>query len=615
MLRLPAGYLYLGGLSLSMVAPGAGPEEGGLAVQLDGAGFAAGARVWFGPQEARSVRVHPGGNRISCVTPPGTTGTVDVTVVQGPQRAVLKNAFTYLGRLRLLAIDPPQGSIAGGTWVRLIGTGLAPGLPVLFGASPAQDVTWHSSTLLTMRAPRAEEEGTVDVQIPGEGIVPGGYTYYDPFSGSGGVWGDPVEGSMNVAIFDSYTGDPVAGAVVILGPDADSPWRGTTDERGLVTIAGPTLVGPVDVHAGAEGYEPGSFLHTNGCNASFYLVPFDPPTSGGGGGQVEQVDGTISGFLSGLEKYIPRPTDPDWERVAYVKTTQDGIYGRNPDPGPGGTLLDDGPYSIASRPGDVAVVAVGGLHNLVTKEFIPLRMGVYRYVFMPIRGTVDGANVVLDIRLDHRMGVRLLAPPYDFELGPDELSLRPWLEFQPEGYYPGGEVKGSNREFWIEHLPVPGSLSMEGVQLDIETGLYTRGTRPYSVVWTGNVPLEATVIDVGPFVGIPRLTYPTPTRALGDYLFNWTIRGETGPDVSSMRMLGPSRGATWRIILPGPLRSFRLPYLPGVFEIPEGRLWLSITAGRAPVFSMDAFEYRHLSVRAWDSWSLDYADFLVGVRP
>ncbi|MBM4319052.1 MAG: hypothetical protein FJ125_03620, partial [Deltaproteobacteria bacterium] len=468
--RLPGGYRYLGGLTLRRVEPSVGPEQGGLAAELDGEGFAAGqADVYFGPQRARGVRVHPGGRRISCVVPAGTAGTVDVVVVQGPERAALPAAFTYAGRLRLLALDPPQGSIAGGTYVRAVGTGLRPGLTFLVGTQLAQEVVWHSSTLIAFRTPPVEEEGPVDVQIPGEAILPGAYTYYDPFARGGGVWGEPVEGAMNVAVFDSYSGDPIAGATVILGPDPATPWQGATEERGLVTISGPGLTGPVDVHAGAAGYEPGSLIHTNGCNATFYLVPLEPPPTTGGPGEIEEVDGTITGILSGLEKYIPQPQEPPWRRVAYVETTWEGIYGGNPDPGPGGTLLEDGPYSITARPGDLAVVAVGGLHNEETDEFVPLRLGVHRYLFMPIGGALDGADVVLDVRLDRRIGIRLVAPPYDFEQGPDGLSLRPWLELQPEGYYhPRNEVKGSNREFWLEHLPGAGHPSLDGVQLHFE---------------------------------------------------------------------------------------------------------------------------------------------------
>jgi len=613
LLSLPGGFRYLEDLTLTRVSPQNGPEEGGVAVELTGSGFHPEAVVLFGSTPATGVRVHGGGTRLSGVLPPGAAGPVDVTVVQGAQRVTLPGAFGYEGRLRLLTLAPPEGSIAGNTLVRLIGTGFRPGLPVIFGGQPLTDVQYVSSSLLMLRTPPVAAETTIDVQIPGEALLPAAYTYFDPYNRAGGVWGGPIDGAVNVAIRDSYTGRPIVGATLLLGPDPLGGRSGGTDERGLVTLSELDLVGPQDLHAGHVEYEPGSFLGTNGRNATFFLVPRNPiPSEGGGGGVVEEVDGTISGHLSGLDKYVIEPTDGLWKRVAYVETTAGSIYGGNPLPGPGGTLFQDGPYTITARPGDLAVVAVGGLRHELTGEFVPVRMGVVRFLFMPLRGTIEGADVVLDVLLDHQIAVTLLEPPYDWQRGPDTMTLQSWLEFFPEGFYaPHNTVEGQGFDTWVRYLPEPDATPLADVQLHLETGLYTAGTRPYSVVWTGSVPLATETLAIGPFVGIPRLREPTGVLSLTDeYRFAWTIQGGVEPDVYSLRMLGPDLAVAWRLIFAGPQRSFQLPRVPGVFEIPRGRSFISMTAGRAPVFSIDSFEYRHLSVRTWDAWSLDYVYFL-----
>jgi len=611
--ELPAAYTYLAPFEVARVRPNQAPEAGGVAVEIMGEGFEPGLGVLFGGIPALGVRVHRGGTRVSCVVPAGSPGRVDVTLRQQGRERSLPGAFEYVGALRVLAVDPPAGSVAGNTWVQLIGSGLHPGLTVLFGDQPAHSAELRGPTALALRTPPAAEEGPVDVQIPGQALLSQGFEYYNPYTGGGGVWGGAIESNVNVAVFDSYTGDPIPGASVLLGPDALPPWEGTTDERGLVTLAGPGLAGPVDVHAGHADYEPSGFLGTNGRNATFFLVPRVPPTNPGGGpGEIEEVDGVISGFLSGLDKYILLPDDPDWERVAYVETTSASLYGGNPAPGPEGTLHTDGPYRILSRPGDVAVVAIAGLRNVRSGEFVPMRLGMHRFLFMPIRGELQDVDVVLDIRLSHRMAVRLDDPPYDFERGPDTLRLKTWLEIYPEGYYhPHNQINGARREFWLEGLPEPAAFAVEDVGLHIEAGVYTGATRPYSLVWTENVPLATAELVIGPFAGIPRLVAPTSTASLGpDRSFTWEVASGAEPNVYSMRMLGPELSPVWRLVFSGPTDNFRLPYREGIFEVPIGRQYLAITAGVSPSFNIDDFRYSNLSVRGWTSWAVDYADFL-----
>ena len=88
-----------------------------------------------------------------------------------------------------------------------------------------------------------------EVITPGVALLPEGFRYFDPYSGAGGVWGGPIQGSVNVSVRSSYDGGPIADALVMLGADASAP-AARTDPRGLVTVSTLDLYGPLDLHAG-----------------------------------------------------------------------------------------------------------------------------------------------------------------------------------------------------------------------------------------------------------------------------------------------------------------------------------------------------------------------------
>jgi hypothetical protein len=69
--------------SVDLITPNSGTIRGGTAVSIDGHGFTAGDRVFFGAKEATSVVVNSATN-ITCVSPKGNAlGTIQV-IVRGP---------------------------------------------------------------------------------------------------------------------------------------------------------------------------------------------------------------------------------------------------------------------------------------------------------------------------------------------------------------------------------------------------------------------------------------------------------------------------------------------------------------------------------------------------
>jgi hypothetical protein len=142
-----------------------GPFVGGQEVVVRGRGFDDGIEVTFGdalvqPADITVEDIH----RITVVTPAGEPGPVEVCVTLGGERTCKADAYVYDD----FYVDPPRGSIAGGTYVTITGadTDFDPGADVTFDGRPATEIDVVSETSITCRTP----EGTVgpaNVEITG----------------------------------------------------------------------------------------------------------------------------------------------------------------------------------------------------------------------------------------------------------------------------------------------------------------------------------------------------------------------------------------------------------------------------------------------------------------
>ncbi len=125
------------------------------------------------------------------------------------------------------------------------------------------------------------------------------------------------------------------------------------------------------------------------------------------------------------------------------------------------------------------------------------------------------------------------------------------------------------------------------------------------------VPIDG-VVEVGPFVGIPRLTDPPPLGTLQGHRMAWDILGGVPPDVWSLRLMTEQYSPIWRIVMPGAPPVLRLPDVATLPTIPPGRHLLTFGGGLKEGFAMDSFEYSDLSVRGWDAWSSEWEELTVG---
>lgn len=183
---LPDAYTYEARLSVTAVEPAAGPPGGGTPIVIRGAGFLAGPMFVLGGREVIAVRVVDDGTALG-ITPPHAPGSVTVFALADGGQAALPDGFLYLEEtvrpqipgMSIHSVTPPDGPAAGGTPVRVRGTGFAPGASVRFGGIPATDVTVVSSEELHAVTPQGSP-GPVDVVVRvsvGETVLRAGFEY------------------------------------------------------------------------------------------------------------------------------------------------------------------------------------------------------------------------------------------------------------------------------------------------------------------------------------------------------------------------------------------------------------------------------------------------------
>ncbi|TNF28786.1 MAG: hypothetical protein EP329_17260 [Deltaproteobacteria bacterium] len=312
---LPGLYRYTPAptVAIDAVTPDFGDPAGGTAITLSGAGFEAGAQVWVGALPAGQVEVLDD-TTLTAVTPPGAPGRADVVVRQSGVEARLVDGFDFIGgALDVHLVSPPTAARAGGTWLRVFGTGFDDDTTVTIGGEPCELIARVSSAELDVRSPKLEV-GTYDVRVAGggrEALLTAAFTVFDPRSGYGGTWGAPIDDTLNVTVWGTSGYGPVAGAFVIVGPDGEPAYTGYTDENGQLTFSTPGFRGPVELTASKQGFTSYSVVHFDATNVTVYLrqdpVPATPSDGGGTGSTGPPPNAVLRGKVLGLDKYVVAP--------------------------------------------------------------------------------------------------------------------------------------------------------------------------------------------------------------------------------------------------------------------------------------------------------------------
>ncbi len=155
---ISAVFTYLAVPTVSALTPSVGDVSGGTPVSIGGAGFSSGATVVIGGSLATGVNVVSSAT-ITCLTPAGSAGSVNVTVTNpSGLAATLSNGFTYStgGTVpSVSSVAPATGPSAGGTLLTVTGSNFQSGPVVHFARAAATSVTFVSSTTVTAVTPRA----------------------------------------------------------------------------------------------------------------------------------------------------------------------------------------------------------------------------------------------------------------------------------------------------------------------------------------------------------------------------------------------------------------------------------------------------------------------------
>ncbi len=628
--------------AVTSCSPDHGPFTGGRIVAVRGSGFGDGACVYFAerlvPTEQTTVEDT---DLITVVTPANPPGPVDVRVVVGEQEAVKEDAYTY----DILHVDPPSGSIAGGTYVTIDGadTSFDPASTVMFDGREAWDVTWISATRLTCRTPPGVV-GPADVDVAGEESysVRGAYSYYNPVDPDGGLGGGPIDGSLDVSVIDTCSGEPVEDAFVMLGTGADTPWRDLTDSRGQITFSGPGLEGPQTLTAAKDDPEHGMCERTTivGFDARHVtILLWCRPCGGSHGppGEDATVRGEIvfdhSGGGPGPWDVVPEP-GPGEEKIAFVSGSGWSIWHPRYDPTSGGmdnTVRDtehdmgeDGyVFECSVRPGTVAVYALAGLRDTVTDTFTPYALGIARGIVAGSGEIVADVRIDMSQRLDATPEVRLDGPPLVMpgeEPEPYAYKVDVLVDLGSEGvlWHDAGTMVGHGTDMLFTF---PGWPTLEGELADASYTVQGGAFREVRDEMTGEflymTPMTARVVRgitdveeivVGDFLGVPVQVDPGWDEIMSGASMEFG-HGGSAPDFWYVTLQEyPDGSPVWRIILPADVTSYTLPDLSTIADLPgppPGRSVWTIRGIEVSGRDYDEWSYAHLSRDRWSACSAD----------
>jgi hypothetical protein len=292
--RLSRAYLYAVP-EITAVSPARGPLAGGTRIQIFGARFtdSAGTTITLGGTPVSQFEVKDD-RVIEAVTPPAAhAGFADLRIVNYYGTGTLVAAFNYVGAPTVASVTPARGPVSGGTPVAIAGLGFAdaPDVAVFFGDGQATSASVEDAgARIDATTPPAARPGRVDVRVAhgfGEGVLPGGFTYFDPEAGEVSIKSvapphGPLAGGTLVTITGTaftHTGD----LRVLIG-DRELLGTEVIDSR---TVRGTTppgdAPGPVNVQvdcANGEATLPDGFTYLASMRIDA-VVPDFGPTAGG----------------------------------------------------------------------------------------------------------------------------------------------------------------------------------------------------------------------------------------------------------------------------------------------------------------------------------------------
>lgn len=590
-LTLAGAFLYVraddGAFAVDGVVPGRVPNHGAGQFVVGGSGFEAEDRVLLGERELSCELVNS--HIFECVAPALPAGSYDVSVEREEQRETLEDALYLYPAVALYDVQPERGAVAGGTLVALRGVNLDTPMTLQFDGAPLEiERVEPGGELLWARTPPGFA-GLVD--LVGETadqrvLLPEAYTYFNPRTRYGGVWGERIEQSVNLTVLNYLTAAPIEGAwVQAVGSGGEPLYTATTNAQGQVTISQHDLEAPLRITAAAVDYEVYTIDRVTQENVTIYLYPHVFEGNPGTGNQTPREPPRLKGWVRGLDQ-LDKPVEPGWALVAFVETTHTSQANKNamPLPQPRGVLTEDGPFEIISRAGELAVVVTAGyVPEILLQTYreqggsswftlrdslLPLAMGHRRYLTVSYNRVLEDLQVTIDRPLALDVPVLLDNPSAGGEGAPTVFEARPVLHYGAEGYYAlDGQVMGDSPSLRATTMP-----DLRDWEPDIDLRWIgvarTETWNPYTMTYHRQRDLEGGVV-IGPFVGVPEMLTPMeegaslgPTRRVSWQLMPGLRGPTTQADVNVVALTMPTGIPLWTWVTPGPIMTLDLPPLP-----------------------------------------------------
>ncbi|MFC1482363.1 IPT/TIG domain-containing protein, partial [Myxococcota bacterium] len=529
-----------------------------------------------------------------------------------------------------LSVDPPSGSTAGGTFVRIRGadTSFTADDAVFIGDEPLLEPTFVSATLITGRTPsHAPGPKTVRVEGLAETVTaPEAFTYFDSADPiNGGFGGGPIQGEVNIVVLDAYTDEPVADAYVLMGADASSPYQAVTDGTGRVTFSAPGLTGPQMITVAAVDYERVSVIAFDARDVTLFLTPFVPPNPGTIPGQSwSLVNGLVT--FGGVEfgqgcdfsQMVPEPVEGETRVIKVYQTVGDYDYTTS-TPGEGGTIYEGTEcitgygYWIYARPGSYAVYALAGIEEDATGAFTPHALGIARNLLSGPDQTLNDVNITIDFPLDRDISFDLSeAPPLDPAMGPVGYSVSVFIDLGGDGFIVRSDTKRSVTEtidpVLVDRLPhLTRGLSDGTYTAFIEA--HNNGSYPYSKVYLSPVQPSSNPVLVDTWLGIPVAVDPEEGGEPTTNRMIWTADGDEPTFNLVVIRTFPDGDPYWQLLVNGAVDQFVLPDLyglgPGLDGHPAGMMYWHIIPITVLGMDFNDFSYRYFNDRYWSATAGD----------
>lgn len=443
------------------VSPQTGLINGGREVHILVVGFAPITQVLFGTSVANCTIDNVSmAQLVTCTAPAHTAGTVDVTLTDGATNLVAPAAFNYI-ELRADVLLPNQGAQAGGTYLQVFGSGFGSDTKVYFADRLATDIVVINSSLLTLRTPPGDV-GSADVRVLTQGVEinnPDFFTYFDPADLTYWTSGGPINGAVNVTVMAD--GLPLKGAFVMIGADPSTTYQGVTDANGQITLSGPDILGPQSVHAAKPGCASFSWIETNAQNLTmrltsplfyFQCAPIPPNP---GPGPTPQEPATVRGTVRRVKDAYNFGND-----TVVVTTTYFNFSTPLPDPGPNTRMINQGPYEIKTRLGDVILIALAGTFD-TNNRFVAHAMGFRPFFYAEEGQLYEDIDITIDTPLSRDMHVLFDDAPYNATTGPNTSRAFVYYDFGYQGVHPMANVRVPFDDDVVIKMPVqlPGLLA------------------------------------------------------------------------------------------------------------------------------------------------------------